>query len=495
MRTIAEVIRWRARRHPLREAVWFEGSSWTFGEIDQSSSELAGGLVSRLGLAPGERVAILDKNSAAYLELLFALDKAGLVAAPINWRLTPAEVRQILDDIRPGLLVVGDEFHSHAAMAGVRTLGFDDLPRGGADPRRDAEAAVVWQLATSGTTGVPKGAMLSGRAVLYSALCLALEIGEWHEGSRTLLSTPLFHIGGAGWAIAALHRGTTVVVMRQAAPEPMLDLIVGQRIATAFMVPAMLLTLTELTRAGSADFSHFKHVNYGTAPIAPDLLRRAIDLFGCRFTQCYGLTETTGPITALKHEQHVGERLLSCGRPMFGGRIRIVGPDGEDLPPGATGEIAYRGESLMSGYWQNPQATAAAIRDGWFFTGDAGSVDDDGFLFIKDRIKDMIVSGGENVYPAEIEAVLAGHPDIVECAVIGVPDPRWGEAVRAVVVPRAGAALTAAGLIAWSRDRLAGYKRPRSIDFVEALPRSATGKLLKRELRRPYWEGLGRNVN
>jgi long-chain acyl-CoA synthetase len=494
MRTIAEVIRWRARRHPALEATWFEGRSRTYGELDRSSSELAGGLVSAFGLAAGDRVAIMDKNSDAYLELLFALDKAGLVAAPINWRLTPHEVGQILDDVRPKLLVVGDEFRSYGA-ADIQTVGFDDLPRGGPDPHRDVDGAVTWQLSTSGTTGVPKGAMLSGRAVLNSGLCLALELPEWQEGARTLLSTPMFHIGGAGWAIGAMQQGATVVIMRQVVPEEMLDLIAGQRIASAFMVPAMLMSLTELPRARTADFSHFKRINYGTAPISPDLLRRAIALFGCRFTQCYGLTETTGPVTALTHDEHVGERFLSCGRPMFGNRIRVVDADGRDLPPGEVGEIAYQGDSLMSGYWQREQATAAAIRDGWFLTGDAGCLDADGFLFIKDRIKDMIVSGGENIYPAEIEAVLAGHPDIVECAVIGIPDHRWGETVKAVVVPRDPAGLTADGLIAWCREKLAGYKRPRSVDFVDALPRSATGKLLKRELRRPYWEGLARNVN
>jgi long-chain acyl-CoA synthetase len=225
------------------------------------------------------------------------------------------------------------------------------------------------------------------------------------------------------------------------------------------------------------------------------LLRRSIETFKCRFSQLYGLTETTGPITALPHEHHVGEKLLSCGRPMFGGRARIVDSDGNVLPPGEVGELLYQGESLMAGYWQREKETAQAIRDGWLYTGDAAYMDENGFIFLKDRLRDMIVSGGENVYPAEIEAVLMGHPEILECAVIGVPDPKWGETVKAVVVRRAGTNLAEASLIEWSRDKLAGFKRPRSVDFIDALPRNASGKLLKRTLRERYWAGYERRVN
>ena len=212
-------------------------------------------------------------------------------------------------------------------------------------------------------------------------------------------------------------------------------------------------------------------------------------------SQLYGLTETTGPFTALPHEHHVGERLASCGRPMFGARARIVDENGNELPPGAVGEILYQGESMMAGYWGRQAETEAVIRDGWLHTGDAGYMDLDGFLFIKDRIRDMIITGGENVYPAEIEAVLAEHPDLLEVAVIGVPDPKWGETVKACVVRRKGSTLTAEALIDWCRDRLAGYKRPRSVDFLDALPRNASGKMLKRQLREPYWAGYARKVN
>jgi acyl-CoA synthetase (AMP-forming)/AMP-acid ligase II len=495
MRTIAEMLRWRARRHPDLEAIWFDGKGQSFAAFNEQTSRLAAGLIGKLGLAPGDRVSILDKNSAAYLELFFALDKAGLVAAPLNWRLTPHEVKQIVDDVKPKLIVAGAEFKENAAATGVPTVTFDDLPRGGEDPHRDVDGAVCSQFCTSGTTGLPKGAMLTGHNLLNVGSGGALENNEMREGGRSLVCLPLFHIGGTIWAIWAMQTGSTVVIVREPAPDVLLKTMVEQRIESALLVPTLMLLMTELPAARTADFSALKLISYGTAPISPALLRRAIDIFKCRFLQVYGLTETTGPFTALQHEQHVGERLLSCGRPMLGGRVRIVDADGKDLPPGQVGEILYSGENLMTGYWARPEATALAIRGGWFHTGDAGYVDEEGFLFLKDRIKDMIISGGENVYPAEVEAALTAHPEVLECAVIGIPHPKWGETVKAVVVRRAGTNLTDAALIEWSRDKLAGFKRPTSVDFVEALPRNASGKLLKRTLREPYWVGYTRRVN
>jgi long-chain acyl-CoA synthetase len=495
VRTLAELIRWRAQRHPDIEAIWYEGRTQTYGELDRSSSELAGALVDQLKLAPGDRVAILDKNCPEYVELMFALDKAGAVAAPINWRLTPSEVKAIIDDIKPKLVVTGAEFREHGLASGVQTLIFSELPRGGGDPHRDQDGAVSTQFCTSGTTGLPKGAMLTGHNVLNTGLCLALEMPEMREGGRSLVCLPMFHIGGAGWAVWSMQEGMTLVMVREVVPEQLLNIIVEQKIETALLVPAVMLFLTELPASRTADFSALKHITYGTAPIGPDLLKRCIEIFKCKFCQIYGLTETTGPFTCLPFEHHAGEKLLSCGRPMFGGRAKIVGTDDEELPPGQTGEVCYQGESLMAGYWARPEATTEANRGGWFHSGDAGSMDENGFIYIKDRIKDMIISGSENVYPAEVEAVLGGHPDIVECAVIGVPDKKWGETVKAVVVKRENATLTESTLIDWCRDKIAGYKRPTSVDFIDKLPRNASGKLLKRTLREPYWQGYERRVN
>jgi long-chain acyl-CoA synthetase len=495
MRTVAEVLRWRATRHPGLVATWFQHRARTFRELDAGSSELAGGLVAGFGIQPGDRVAVLDKNSDDYVELAFALSKTGAVMVPVNWRLTPGEVAQIVNDAGPRLVVVGDVYASSVDQVDCTIAGFAELPRRGLDPRRDDEAAVAWQLYTSGTTGVPKGAMLTNRNLFAMVASLGLELPELVEGSVSMVTTPLYHIGGCGWALAAVSNGATTVLVREVVPEQLLGTIVEQHVGTGLIVPAVLQSLTRLPGIESSDFSALRNIAYGASPISQTLLEASIRTFGCSMTQLYGLTETTGAIAALRHADHTGERLLSCGRAMFGGEVAILDPLGAPLPADAVGEICYRGPNLMTGYWQRADETAASVQDGWFHTGDAGSEDADGFLYVRDRIKDMIVSGAENIYPAELEGVLAEHPAVADVAVIGVPDARWGETPKAIVVRHAGAALTAEELMEWSRHRLAGYKRPRSVDFVEAIPRNPSGKILKRELREPYWAGVTRRVH
>ena len=497
MRTVAEVLRWRARRRPDFPITWYQGRERTLAEMDRASSELAGGLVSELNLEPGDRVAILDKNSDDYIELLFALDKAGAVACPVNWRLTATEVAAVVGDADPKALVVSDETRKNADQVSCRVLGFDELPReeGGADPRRDREDRVTWQLYTSGTTGIPKGAMLTNLNLLGLISNLPMEVKGLEEYGRSLVAMPLYHIGGSGWALAAMYVGCTAVVTREFIPPEILRVIVEQRINTAFLVPAALLFLTSLPESQGADYSALENICYGASPITPELLKRSIDTFGCRFTQLYGLTETTGAVTFLHHEDHAGERILSCGRSGFGHELKVVGPDDSELPYGVIGEIVYRGPGTMAGYWRKEKDTASAIRDGWFHTGDAGTMDSEGFIYIKDRIKDMIISGGENIYPAEVERVLAGHPKVADVAVIGVPDDTWGETVKAIVILKPGSGLSAEELIEWSHSQLAGFKRPRSVDFVEAIPRNPSGKILKKDLRAPYWQGQERAVH
>jgi acyl-CoA synthetase (AMP-forming)/AMP-acid ligase II len=465
--------------------------------MNQSTSELAAGLVRDLDLEPGDRVAILDKNSDDYIELLFALDKAGAVACPINFRLTPREVADVVADAEPKALVVSDDLRPNADGVSCRVLGYADLPRtkGGVDPRRDREDQVTWQLYTSGTTGVPKGAMLTNLNLLGLSGGLPIELKGFDEYGRSLVAMPLYHIGGCGWALAAIYAGCTAVITREFLPADVLKTIVDEKVNTAFLVPAALLFLTSVPESQGADYSALKNIAYGASPITPDLLKRAIETFGCRFTQVYGLTETTGAVTFLQHEDHVGERFLSCGRSGFGHELKVVGLDGQELPHGEIGEIVYRGPGTMVGYWRKERDTEATIRAGWLHTGDAGTMDADGFIYIKDRLKDMIISGGENIYPAEIEGVLAAHPDLADVAVIGVPDDTWGESVKAIAIRKPGSQLTADQLINWARHRLAGYKRPRSVDFVDVIPRNPSGKILKKELRAPYWAGMERAVH
>ncbi len=466
-------------------------------EMNRTSSELASGLVSGLNLEPGDRVAILDKNSDDYIELLFALDKAGAVACPVNWRLTAPEVATVVADAEPKALVVSSDLRQNADQVACSVLDYSELPReqGGADPRRDREDRVTWQLYTSGTTGVPKGAMLTNLNLLGLTGNLPMEIKGLDEYGRSLVAMPLYHIGGCGWALAVMFAGCTAVITREFVPQDILRVIIEQRINTAFLVPAALLFLTSLPESQGSDYSALRNIAYGASPITPELLKRSIETFGCRFTQLYGLTETTGAVTFLQHEDHVGERLLSCGRSGFGHELKVVGPDDRELPNGEIGEIVYRGPGTMAGYWRKGRDTEAAIRDGWFHTGDAGTMDRDGFIYIKDRIKDMIISGGENIYPAEIEAVLAAHPQVADVAVIGVPDDTWGEAVKAVVIRNPDSSLTAQELIEWSASRLARFKRPRSVDFVDTIPRNPSGKILKKDLRAPYWRGQERAVH
>ena len=495
MHTLPELLRWRARRHPHLDALREPGGAISYGELDRRTSALANGLIG-MGVEPGDRVAILDTNSAAYFELMLAAGKAGAVAAPVNWRLAPPEVRAVVDDAGAVLCVVGEEFAAHADGVSARIAGFAELPRDDApDPRRDVDdTAVAWQLYTSGTTGVPKGAMLSHDNLYACMPGILLEAPEMIEGSRTLVAMPMYHIGGCGWAIAAMYAGTTLVVVREIVPDRLLRTIVDEHINCAFLVPAVLLFLSQLPGVDGADFSSLRRIFYGASPITPELLTRCIDLFGSAFTQVYGLTETTGAIAALRDDEHEGERLLSCGRANLGSEVRIVDASGHDVAIGETGELVVRGRQVMRGYHNRPGETAEAIRGGWFHSGDAAAFDDAGYIYIRDRIKDMIVTGGENVYPIEVESVIAEHPGVADVAVIGVPDHRWGETVKAVVVRRPGSGVSEAEIIDFTRPRLGGFKRPTSVDFVDAIPRNPTGKILKRELREPYWHGQQRRV-
>uniref|UniRef100_UPI000593FE61 AMP-binding protein n=1 Tax=Nocardia higoensis TaxID=228599 RepID=UPI000593FE61 len=359
--------------------------------------------------------------------------------------------------------------------------------------------AIYHQMYTSGTTGKPKGAMVSHRAACTNALQIQLALGSVRRA--TLCVMPLFHAGAALQILAYTSGGCSVHVVRDFDRSDVLREMSERRIQLLTLAPAMIQTMLDDPLAAELDFSALELMVYGSAPMAVELVKRAMDVFGCDFAQAYGMTETCAVATILAPEDHhralAGrpEILASAGRAVLGSSVHVVGPDGAMLPSGAVGEIVVRGPQLMDGYWGLEDATRAALDGGWMHTGDAGYLDSEGFVFISDRVKDMIVSGGENIYPREIEEILFELPGVADVAVIGVPSERWGESPIAVVVPAAGATLTEQMVLDHCRAQLAKFKCPVSVTFVDALPRSAVGKVLKRDLREPYWQGRDRRIN
>jgi acyl-CoA synthetase (AMP-forming)/AMP-acid ligase II len=519
-RTLGHVVREQARLRPDKVAFSFEGRDTTFAQFDRHTNQVANGLRA-LGIGRGGRVAYLGKNSDWYFELLLGCAKAGAVMAPVNWRLAPPEVSYILGDAQAEVLFVGPELTGLARGAlaeasTVRTVvamegGVEDWPayeswrdrQDAADPQVAVEPLdVVLQLYTSGTTGRPKGAMLTHKNILVPRAEQQhpdIAWNRWTDDDIGLVAMPVFHIGGTGWGITTLVNGAKGVVAREFDPNAVLDFIERERVSKIFMVPAAIQIVIRHPRAREVNYSRLGHILYGASPIPLELLKEAMEVFGCGFVQMYGMTETSGTIVALPPEDHDPKgspKMRSAGKPLPGVEIVILDEAGNRLPPGQVGEIASRSNANMAGYWNLPEATAKTLQaDGFLRTGDAGYMDEDGYVYIHDRVKDMIISGGENVYPAEVENAIFGHPAVADVAVVGVPDSKWGEAVKACVVLKDGATATEGDVISWARQRIAAYKAPKSVDFIEALPRNPSGKILRRELRAPYWEGRERQVN
>jgi long-chain acyl-CoA synthetase len=492
---VADVIRRHAAQRPEAVALVDGERELTYGELDERSNRLAQALLAG-GVRAGTRVAYLDRSAPEVIELLFAASKVGAVLVPLNWRLAVPELQSVLDDARAPLLIAGPTFRDAAERVSVRQrieVG-DDYERWLAaheprDPGRRGDAGeVIVQMYTSGTTGVPKGVLTTHTNLAVTAQTSA----RWafDERSVSLTPLPMFHIGGIGWAYCGLWHGATTILVRDFEPTGVLDILERRRVTNAVLVPTMLRMLTAVPGAAERDYSALRSIAYGAAPITTPVLKATLRTFGCALLGLYGLTESTGGVVALEPEDHdpggPREHLLrSAGRPYPWVELRIAdlatgGPVAADV----VGEVWLRGPNVTPGYFNRPAETGAALTpDGWLRTGDGGYVDEDGYLFLTDRIKDMIVTGGENVYPVEVEEALAQHADVAEVAVIGVPHPHWGEAVKALVVLRPGARTRPEDLIAFARERLAGYKLPRSVDFVTELPRTTSGKVLKRELR------------
>tara|TARA_R110002033_G_scaffold22819_5_gene54713 strand:- start:1735 stop:3366 length:1632 start_codon:yes stop_codon:yes gene_type:complete len=521
--SIGDVVRFQAQEQPDAVVFTFEGDEMTYAALDAGSNRAAQALASK-GVGKGDRIAYMGKNSHLYFEILVGAAKLGAVMVPVNWRLAPPEVTYILNDCQAKLLFIGPGFdelasnirddldHVELILGSEKAEGdFPGYPawRDGFDPVDPmipcAEDDDALQLYTSGTTGHPKGAIMTNGSIFSSRSAGVSEedLMDWQKpvpGEITLLAMPCFHISGTGTGLAVMFTGGSAIVLPEYDPTQALDLIAQYNISKIFMVPAAIQILLNHPRAKDVDFSNLKYITYGASPIPLELMKQAMDVLGCGFVQMYGMTETSGTITTLNPEDHDvngNEKMRSVGTPLPGVEIKIIDPEtGETLPPYTIGEIATRSAKNMKGYWNRPEATAETIdADGWLRTGDAGSLDEDGYLYIQDRLKDMIISGGENVYPAEVENALYANPKVADVAVIGVPDEKWGEAVKACVVVKAGQELTEAELIADARSRIAGYKCPKSIDFIEALPRNPSGKILRKDLRAPYWEGKDRAVN
>jgi len=486
-----------ARYYPERPALVTSGKRSTFRALHDRVGGIAAALY-RKGFRAGDRLALLLPNEPEYIELVYACSWLGVIAVPLNTRLSPREIDRVLADADPRGLIR----HSSLATPGTQVpwqvvldqeqleIGSDEPPEPVYDP--DAILALIY---TSGTTGRPKGVMLTHAAVLATVEHLAAWM-EYREGGVWLHAAPMFHIADFPVMFAAPAFGACQVTIPKFTPQGFCEAVAHERVSHAVLVPTMINLLAQFPGISEYDLTSLEVLGYGGSPMAPELIHRTRTLFpSVKLIQVYGLSET-GFLTGLMDHEHTEQHLKSCGRPSVGIDVRVADESGKELGPGRTGELVARGANVMHGYWNNPADTALAFRRGMFRTGDVGYQDAEGYFYILDRLKDMIVTGGENVYSGEVEAVIYEHPAVREAAVFGIPDPRWGELVTVVVVVTPGHSLTADELLAHCRRSLANYKVPRRVEFSESeLPKSGSGKILKRVLRERFWEHQERAVS
>jgi long-chain acyl-CoA synthetase len=517
--SIVEGLKRSVASNQTKTAVICRDARLSFAEVGARVNRLSNALA-RLGIGRGDRVAALSFNCHRFFELYYGAPQLGAAIVPINFRLPAQEVKYILDHSGARAIAVDremapliDEIRPHLETVESFIL-MDDEPRADyinyeemiaqseadyAGPQID-ESELLGLFYTSGTTAEPKGVMLTHKNMMANVEH-SEAVYQFREEEIYLHAAPMFHLADGAAIFSNTARGSTQAFIPRFEPRLALDAIERERITTILLVPTMINFLLQVPDIDRYDLSSLRHITYGASPIAPDLLRRAMKAFGCRFGQGYGLTEASPLLTVLRPEDHIvtdeksERRLASCGKPVPGVEVRVVTADDCDARPGKVGEIIARGPNIMLGYWKREEDTASAIIDGWLRTGDLATVDEDGYIYLVDRKKDMIVTGGENVFSTEVEAALYAHPAVKEAAVIPVPDAQWGEAVHACITLREGREATPDELIEFCRPRLAIYKIPRSIEIIEGeLPKGGTGKILKKQLRERYWQGRSRRI-
>lgn len=517
MKRFSDIINKAAKLYGDREAVVFEGTRLSYNTLNTRVNKLANYLVS-LNLPGAKHVAVLAENCHQYLEVYFAAAKSGHVVTPLNYRLSVGELIEIIKNAESKMLFYGQGYgdiaREIAAQTGIDKLVCIESAEHGSNCYEDLIAAftdteptvevgenqLVVLMYTGGTTGKAKGVVISHRNLLIAALSSSLQF-KFSSRDSTLLVLPMFHI--AFWSIYPMMlAGGRVVIQRVANLTQTLELIQSEKCTHINAIPTLYNWMLQRPDIDTFDLSTLKSITYGGSPIAPELLKKLVKKFGNIMVQIYGATESAGPLTYLQPEDHVVEvpaeisrRLNSVGKECMLAELKVLNEKGQKVAPGEVGEIIAKGEMIMLRYWKDPEQTSEALRDGWYYTGDMATVDEHGYIYLVDRKKDMIITGGENVYPREVEDVLYEHPAVMEAAVISVPDEKWGEAVKAVIVLKEGLKADEQEIIQFTKSRLAGYKSPKTVEFKDSLPKSTVGKILRSELKKQYWKGKDRLIN